>query len=468
MALMQADDGDGAPLVGRIAAAFDDATVAEMLARALSRDGRAHARLAQVFDTIAPDAERKRRVLTLARKLLDERDFGKSGQLKAAWASMEELLLKYNEAPFVDAGYQATLEGMGERVEAMLARDLPSEFDDWKASLGQDNVRALSVMLLTDLLRMEERADRAAEIAGDMVTLVEDLFAAGDFGNAASVLEELAAAARGTLAPAASRAALTAAAELPSLRDAGSLLGGFDAGDLERFMACAMWIGPPSIRALYPVLRAETPTPAWDRARGLVERLGRGAVDPLLPLADEGAWHVQRNAADLLGLTGAPEAVPALQAMLRRGEPRVMRATMRALASIDDPAASRALATALRAARGPARVAVVEALVAARDARVVPMLARILAESDPFGPDHDTVLAALDALRQVPDARAVPAVRSQMAQRRWFRRAKARALKRACVRVLAAVDTDEAREALETARRSGDRLLRRVLREEPA
>jgi hypothetical protein len=34
------------------------------------------------------------------------------------------------------------------------------------------------------------------------------------------------------------------------------------------------------------------------------------------------------------------------------------------------------------------------------------------------------------------------------------------------VRVLATIDADEAREALETARRSGDRLLRRVLREQ--
>ena len=51
--------------LGKIAASFDDYKVAELLATALSRDGKATARLARIFDTIAPDAERKQRVLRM-------------------------------------------------------------------------------------------------------------------------------------------------------------------------------------------------------------------------------------------------------------------------------------------------------------------------------------------------------------------------------------------------------------------
>jgi hypothetical protein len=47
-----------------MAAAFDDVKVAQLLATALALDGRASDRLATIFNTIAPDEDRKRRVLT--------------------------------------------------------------------------------------------------------------------------------------------------------------------------------------------------------------------------------------------------------------------------------------------------------------------------------------------------------------------------------------------------------------------
>ena len=88
--MMLADESmQDTPIVERIAAAFDDDTVARLLATALARDGKASARLAQVFGTSAPDTERKRRVLHLTRSLLSELDFGRGGQFSADWSSME-------------------------------------------------------------------------------------------------------------------------------------------------------------------------------------------------------------------------------------------------------------------------------------------------------------------------------------------------------------------------------------------
>ena len=159
------------PLIGRIAAAFDDDKVAQLLATALARDGKASARLAQVFDTIAPDAERKQRVLTMTRSMLTEQDFGKSGQFKAVWTSMEELLLSYDETPYVSTSYQASLEGAAARGDMLAARELPPELPEWVETLAQDNVRSLSVLLVTDLLRLEENQERAAEITRDIIAL---------------------------------------------------------------------------------------------------------------------------------------------------------------------------------------------------------------------------------------------------------------------------------------------------------
>ena len=97
--VVDADDADArtiptptVPLVAGVAAAFDDAKVAQLLATALALEGRASDRLATIFNTIAPDEDRKRRVLTMTRNMLSETDFGKAGQFQVLWTSAEELL----------------------------------------------------------------------------------------------------------------------------------------------------------------------------------------------------------------------------------------------------------------------------------------------------------------------------------------------------------------------------------------
>jgi HEAT repeat protein len=402
----------------------------------------------------------------MAEKMLSEQDFGKSGQFRAVWASMETLLLNYDESPYVSAGYQAALEGAGARGDILAGRDLPPELPEWVESLGQENVRSLSVMLITDLLRIEEDRQRAGEIARDMVALLDDLLMAGDFDDALVVLRELKRASGAKVAPAEARAALTSAAESAGLREAAALMADLDDEGQKAFAEACALIGPASIRALHPTLKSEQETPAYKRAYDLVKSFGGPAVPHLAALADDPHWYVQRNAAALLGLTHSPDAVPILQALLRRNDPRVLRPAVIALAGIDDASAARAIQTVLRAATGENRAAVVDALVAERDPRVVPMLNRILAEVDPFGADHQMVLDALNAVRQLGSEQAVPSVAAVMKRKKFlFGRAKARAFKTASVQALVAIGTPNARAALEEAARTGDGLLKTVIRE---
>ena len=465
--LMQAqDDMHEMPIVSRIAASFDDDKVAQLLATALAREGKATARLAQVFDTIAPDDARKRRVLTMAQTMLSEQDFGKTGQFRAVWSSMETLLLNYDETPFVSGSYQASLDAATERGAMLAARDLPAELSEWIETLEQDNVRALSVMLITDLLHLEEDPERATEITRDMVALVDDLFMAGDFANAVLVLRELRRAAGAQVAPAEARAALSTAGESAGLREAAALMDDLDEGAQKTFAESCELIGPTSIRALLATLKSEHETPAYRRARDIVRQFGAAAVPHLAGLTDDPQWFAQRNSAVLLGATRSADAVAPLQALLRRSDPRVLRAAVSALAGIDDPAASRAIQTVLRATSGAARAAVVEALVAERDPRVVPMLSRILTETDPFGVDHDIVLDALNAVRQLAHDQAVAPVAAVMRRKKFlFGRAKARAFKTASVQALIAIGTAKAQAALDDAAQTGDGLLKTVIRE---
>src|SRR5262250_3004652 len=176
MEVMQSqEDAGGVQIVRGMAAAFDDVKVAQLLATALALDGQASDRLATIFNTIAPDENRKRRVLTLTRNLLSETDFGRSGQFQVLWASTEELLVSYNDRPFVSETYRRELDGVGARADRMAAGDLPPQLPEWMKSLDQDSVRGLSAVMLIDLFTLEDDPARAAEIAGDMEALAEDL-----------------------------------------------------------------------------------------------------------------------------------------------------------------------------------------------------------------------------------------------------------------------------------------------------
>jgi hypothetical protein len=459
------DEANGALITG-IVHAFDDAKVAQLLATTLAIEGQASQRLAAVFDTIAPDGERKRRVMSLTRQLLREMDFGRHDQFHTLWSSMEELLLSYNERPFVSAQYRAGLDGIGARAEQMAAEALPDDLVALIETLGQDNVRRLSVTLLIDLLKLETDPARVPELARDVAALAEDLLLAGDYESALAVVAALAghAAHPKAIAHQASRLALDGLVSTLAFREAAELLEEMSDAEAARFADVCGQVGPASTDALLRLLEPEEATPGRRRAAAIIRGYGVRAITRLAPLVSSGQWSGQRNAAALLGEIGGTEAVPLLQPLLRGVDPRVIAAAVRALAGINDPAAARCVHTVLRASSGEQRRAVVDALVSERDARVVPVLVRILDDSDPFGADHPIVLETLAALAQVGDDHAVPTLTALMRRRKLLARRKLRAVKTESLSALRAISTPAAARAIEDAAANGDRLLRRLAR----
>jgi HEAT repeat protein len=470
MQMMQTEDDPKAaiPLMGGLAAAFDDSKVAQLLATSLALEGKASDRLATIFNTIAPDEDRKRRVLTMTRSLLSESDFGKSGQtsqFQALWASMEELLVSYNDKPFVSESYQAALDGVGGRAERMAVVDLPPDLPDWMASLGQDNVRRLSVTMLIDLFSLERDQARAGEIAADMEALAEDLLLSGSYDDTLRVLNSLVERTRtpGALGRDAALAALDRLGESLAMRETAGLIGDIDEAGWASIRAVLDVVGASSIEALKPVVMVEEPTLASRRAEEAILSFGKPAVARLASLAGHSKWFVQRNGARLLGRIGSPEAVPLLQPMLRLSDPRVVREAVSALGAIDDPAAARAVHTVLRAATGGLRRAVIDALVAGKDRRVVPILVHILRESQPLGKDHEMVLETAKALGIVGSDEGVAALRALAERRAFLGRKKLRAVKEQSVEAIRRISGPKAEAALQEAATTGDRMLRKIL-----
>ncbi len=465
MQVMQsADDPDSVPVIAMMGAAFDDVKVAQLLATALALDGQSSDRLATIFNTIAPDEDRKRRVLTLTRSLLSETDFGRSGQFQVLWASTEELLVAYNDKPFVSDSYRNALDGVGGRAERMSSVDLPDDLAEWMESLGQANVRVLSVTMLLDLFTLEQDPTRAADMAPDMSALAEDLLMSGAYDDALTVTRALrtrASAPKG-IGKEACRCALDELGESLAMRETVALIGDMDEDGWKGIKAVINSIGVSSVEALKSAITVEQDNVTTTRAEATIAGFGSKAVMRLASLVGDSRWFVQRRGARLLGKIGTADAVPLLQPLLRQSDPRVAREAVAALGVIPDPAAARAIQTVLRAATGDVRRAVTDALVAEKDPRVVPMLVRIIEESEALGKDHELVLETVGALGAVGTDAAVPVLVTVSQKRSFFGRKKARALKERSVDALARVGTARSAAALQEAATKGDRMLRKI------
>ncbi|MGE0042100.1 MAG: HEAT repeat domain-containing protein [Vicinamibacterales bacterium] len=467
----QDSDEDALAVMATLKKTFDDHQVALMLARALATPGHPTGRLAQVLDTLAPDEARRHRVLKLTERMLTEREFGSDRRpLQDIRASLEELLLRYDESAYVSAGYRESMDDAAGRAADLAGRDLPPELDEWLTTLGHEQVRRLSGILLTDLLRLETAPGRAAEIAQDMSAFVEDLVLAGAYTEATAVVEALGEATRRQppVAPAACREAVERLGRTTALVEAVQGLAELDAAEVTAFGRLARAIGVSVVPALLAAHQREEGGAAADRASAIIVALGPPAIPALQAALDDRRWFVQREVARLLGGIGTAAAVAPLQVLLRRSDVRVLKAAVAGLARIDDPSAARALHTVLRAATGEAREAVIAALVGLQDPRVVPMLVRIVSDSDPLGDDHVVVLDALGAMAATRDDRAIPAVAAVARQRRLLAWKRTGQVRRAALMCLARIGSPKSTAAIGELARTGDWFLRRMARATPA
>ena len=189
-------------------------------------------------------------------------------------------------------------------------------------------------------------------------------------------------------------------------------------------------IGVSSVEALKPVVAVEKDDVATGRAEQLIVGFGQKAVSRLASLTGDSRWFVQRAGRGCSGAWRCRRRAAAAAAAAPERSARGARSGLGA-GRDPDPAAARAIQTVLRAATGDVRAAVIEALVAERDPRVVPMLVRILEESEPLGKDHDVVVETIDALGTVGTDGAVRDLAEDGAAQEILRRQEAAFAQRA-------------------------------------
>ena len=463
MLLQEEHADEGIPIVAALRQSFDDQQVALLLARAMSSAGQSTNRLARVLDTLAPDEARKKRVLTLAKKLISERDFGSKRPVDDIRRSLDELLLQYDETSYVSKDYRESMDQAASRAADLAARGLPPELDDWLETLGGDSVRRLSGQLLIDLLRNETVPGRMAETAKDMGAFVEELLLAGAYGECVPVIDELNAMAvrKPPIAPEACRKAVESVGNSSALKEAMTTLDEQSADEFAHFEKLIRAIGPSTVPMLAAGYQRQDGT-ATERLTALHIKLGAPAIPAIAAAIDDKPWFAQRELAKALGKIGSAAAVPPLQGLLRRSDVRVLQSAVSALSSIQDSAADRALQTVLRATTGEARAAVINALVGLKEPRVVPMLSRVVQDLDPFGADHALLLEILTALSTLRDDRAVPPITALARKKRWLAWAKTSRTRGACLDALGRIGTAKAEQAIGDLAKTGDFFLKRM------
>lgn len=466
-------EAQGEPGSAMLSGGLSEEAVAQLLATVLALEGQATPRVAQVFDLLMPDRTRRRDVVARARALAQAQHDGE-GAFDALWNSIEELLLSYDDHAFVDSAYRSILDaasgigGAGHGDQA--AGPAAAEMVEWMATVTEGHLRELAITLLADLLRLERETDRAVVVLNQLADLADDLLVAGVYQDALHVLDAIhEGAGRDDLTtPAAQSLQRIGASD--GVREVAAVLGELSLGEWDIVARCLGRIGPSCLDTLHALLLADDDTPAAERAGQVFVAVGEEAIPLLSTLLSDGSNAVRRRVALLLGRIASRSAVPALQPLLHSSDPRTVQAAVRALAYIDDPAAVRALHTALRSASATARQMMADALVAVADRRVVPMLVRLLDNSRPLGGDYQVALHVLDALARLRDGRAVRTIAVVLFVRTWFlrrclSRRKLRTLKRAAARALVQIGDSGALQVLDRARRTGDRTVRRVVRD---
>ncbi|HMI93136.1 MAG TPA: hypothetical protein VK509_17315, partial [Polyangiales bacterium] len=311
--LLQEEHADeGIPIVAALKQSFDDQQVALLLARALSSPGHATNRLARVLDTLAPDDQRKKRVLTLAKKLISERDFGSKRPIDDIRKSLDELLLQYDESTYVSKEYRESMDTAVSRAADLAARGLPPEMDEWLETLGGDSVRRLSGQLLIDLLRNETVPGRMSETARDMGAFVEELLLAGAYAECVPVIDELKAAVdrKPAISPDACRRAIDSVGTSSSMAEAAATLNEQTADEFTGFEKLVRAIGLSTVPAVLSAYHREDGGTGTDRATNLIIRLGPAAIPAIAAALEDKPWFVQRELAKALGKIGTAAAVP--------------------------------------------------------------------------------------------------------------------------------------------------------------
>ncbi len=466
--LSQRDQGTGeGEMVGQIVDRMSERTIASFVAGNIVAERGATGRLAQAFEALVPDTDRRGEVLDAARDEVAASALGEESGFEELWQNAASMLMNYSDKPYVSAEYARELsDARSQAIEVdRVSDDPPERIEAWLHSVGEDSVRQLDLLLLTDLLRLEPEPASWRAVADVATTEIERLTLLGDARRAhellAAIAREQGPEGREPLKSAAetSMERLTAG---PLVRHIVLQLRKVEDKEVEPFTALCHTLGPAVVRPLAEALASEENNRAVRRLRELLVSYGAAGRSSVEQLKNSRNPAVRRTAIDLLRVFGGREALPELASMLDDADPQVQRESIRAIVQIGT---DEAYAVLERALQGKSRDTILEQLISLRDDKAIPLLCYVLNHTQPRGRMVNAHLGIIDSLGSLsPDAKSTQTLKKVLYSGSFWAPFRTAALRQAAATALRRLGGPEAAAVLEEAVASGPRAVRNVAR----
>ena len=466
--LSQRDQGTGeGEMVGAIVDRMNDRTIATFVAGNIVAERGATGRLAQAFEALVPDTAHRGEVLDAAREEVAQSPLGDESGFQELWQNAASMLMNYSDKPYVSAEYARELsEARTQAIEVdRISDDPPERVQGWLASVDEDAVRRLDLLLLLDLLRLETDHIQWRGITTLVTSQIERLTLLGDARSARELLEPMTREAgpegREAFRPEA-ELALERLSAGPLVRHVVLHLRKVDDAEVEPFAALCRTLGASVIRPLAESLASEENNRAVRRLRELLVSYGAAGRQAVEQLKHSRNPAVRRTAIDLLRVFGGREALPELASMLDDADPQVQRDSIRAIMQI---ATEEAYAVLERALQGGSRDTILEQLISLRDDKAIPLLCYVLNHTQPRGRMVNAHLGIIDALGSLSvHPKSTETLKKMLYSGDWWAPFRSAAVRQAAAVALRRIGGPEATAVLEDAAARGPRGVRTVAR----
>jgi hypothetical protein len=457
-------------LVNTVMSRMSDQSIAGFVARnALSEDSSID-RVAQAFQTLVQDTDRRERLLSIAHDDAAHSPLGSAEDFEKTWDQVaQKLMTSYSDKPYVSDVYARELSNA--RAQAIsveqVSDDPPERLSAWLGTVATSELRKLDLTLVLDLLRIEEDNERWASLMRAVVALLEDLFLVGDFEAAQAVLGTLLHETQPQATQERRQTALIAIDVLvggPMMHHIAGHLATIDDLQFERVKTMVVSLGEVVVRPLAEALLTEERSRPRERMTAILigfGAIGRREVERLKNSRNPG---VRRTAIYLLREFGGSEALPELTELLNDHEQGVQREAVRAIVNIGTEHAYEVLQQALATGTPQSREAIMQSIGVLRDERAAPLYMFILRHVDHRGQLGWIYARAIDALGTLKDPESVPVLKEALYRGEWWAPRRTAALRAAAAAALARVGTPAAIIALEEAASTGPRGLRQAAR----
>jgi hypothetical protein len=455
----------GINLPDEVQARLSKQTVAEFVARSVSRDQGATGRLAQAFQALVTDDEQRGELLEMARREAATLPIGRQDEFPQLWKHVTELLTTYSDAKFVTDDYGlelATVRAQAIEVERV-SDDPPERIRAWVATVSESAIRHLDHQVLLDLLTLERRPEAWRHVLESAVRSVDEAILTGHLTIAHQVLDAIVAASNEGPFREMAQEGLKRLRSGPVTRHVVLFIRQAQDAQVQTISAFCRTLGPSVIGPLAEALACEQGA-AFKRLRDVLLSFGAAARAYADDLRVSANPAVRRTAVELLRASGGADALPDLAGMLDDTEPAVQREALRAIVQIGTAEAYERLQKALKSGNARTRDAMMQVLVASRDDRAAPLFLYILEHSDYRGLES-VCLSAMNALGKLGgDSDSVRALKTVLYRGEWWAPRRTNRLRNAAARALRATGSEEAQRALEEAASQGPRGVRRLAR----